>query len=110
MKWYRHLYMGKTAKKKKYQIVWKIKHRAGLLDTYVITLASNENNLLDIMNSSVLLQPYYKKNSVFIVGIACGYEEALEVIQEIISEVYEKTGFFDVRSYLLTECGKLEPR
>lgn len=103
MRWYRKLYIGKTAKKKRYEIVWKVKHRAGMLGVYVITLASNEENLLDIIDSSVLLQPFYKNENIFIVGIACGYEEAIELAAHIIEELYRKTGEFQIRKFITNE-------
>lgn len=100
MKWYHNLYIGKTAKKKRYKIVWKVKHRAGMLGVYLITLASNKENLLDVIDSSILLQPHYKKEDIFIVGIACGYDEAVEVVTQIIQELYNETGDFNIRQYL----------
>lgn len=100
MRWYHKLYIGKTARNKRYKIVWKVKHRAGMLGVYLITLASNKENLLEILDSSLLLQPHYKKEDVFIVGIACGYEEAVEVVTKIIAELYNETGNFDIRQFL----------
>jgi hypothetical protein len=103
MRWYHKLYVGKTAKKKRYEIVWKVKHKAGMLGVYLITLASNEENLLDIMDSSVLLQPFYKNENIFIVGIACGYDEAVELAARIIEELYKQTGEFHIRQFITNE-------
>lgn len=103
VKWYRKLYMGKTAKKKRYEIVWKVKHNAGMLHAHVITLASNENNLLDIIPCRMLLQEGYPKKNMFIVGIAADYEEALEVVQNIIMEVYHATGGFQIRKFIMEQ-------
>ncbi|MFA9375708.1 MAG: hypothetical protein ACERKZ_03025 [Lachnotalea sp.] len=100
MRWYRNLYIGKTVRDRRYKIVWKVKHRAGQVGVYLITLSSNKENLLDIFDSSILLQPYYKKENIFIVGIACGYDEAIEVTTQIIEELYNETGSFDIRQYL----------
>ncbi|MEI3526032.1 MAG: hypothetical protein V8Q27_07895 [Eubacteriales bacterium] len=33
------------------------------------------------------------------VGIASGYEEALELVQRMIDDIYRKTGGFAVREY-----------
>jgi hypothetical protein len=103
MRWYRKLYIGKTARTKRYKIVWKVRRRAGMLGVYLITLASNEDNLLDIIDSSLLLQPHFKGEDFFIVGIACGYDEALEVTTKIIEELYAKTGGFKIRQYITNE-------
>jgi lipoprotein NlpI len=100
MRWYHKLYIGKTARSKRYKIVWKVKHHAGMLGVYLITLSSNNENLLDIFDSSLILQPHYKREDMFIVGIACGYDEAVEVATQIIDELYRNTGDFDIRQYL----------
>lgn len=103
MRWYHKLYIGKTARKKRYKIVWKVKHRAGMLGVYLITLASNEENLLDIFDSSLLLQPHFRSENLFIVGIACGYDEAVELAATIIDELYRKTGEFQIRKFLTND-------
>ncbi|OYO51279.1 hypothetical protein C8E03_10137 [Lachnotalea glycerini] len=103
MIWYRNLYVGETARKRKHEIVWKVKHKAGMLGVYLISLSSNQENLLDIIDSSMLIQPYYEKEDIFIVGIACGYDEALELTTRIIETLYKKTGDFKIRQYLTNE-------
>ena len=97
MIWYRDLYVGELAEKKKNRIIWKIKHGAGMTDIYLITLASNGVDLLDIFHSSLMLQPAFRKQRPFIVGIARGYEEAVETAARILLQVYQETGDFKVR-------------
>lgn len=101
MRWYRKLYIGENARKNRFKFVWKVKHRRIVWEGYVITLASNEQNLLDIIPVSELLQPYYQKKDFFVIGIAKGYQESLEVVKNIIDEVYQTTGGFDVRKFVL---------
>lgn len=103
MEWYRNLYAGDSIIHRQKKVRWKIMHNAGMLRVYVITLASNENNLLDIIPSRELLQKHYPKKELYIVGLAGDYEEALEVAGHIISDVYRKTRGFDVRGYLRPE-------
>lgn len=100
MKWHKDLYTGKSIRRRQKKVKWKIVHGAGQLRVYVISLASNRQNLLDIIPSRELLQKYYPKNGLYIIGLAGNYEEALEVAGHIVSEVYSKTGSFDVRSYI----------
>lgn len=101
MKWYDELYIGRSILHKKKKVIWKIDHNAGQVFTYVITLPANPDNLLDIIPSWELMQKYYPKRDITIVGLAGGYPEALEVVQEIITEVYEHTGELQVPEYLL---------
>lgn len=101
MRWYRKLYVGETAKKDRYRIVGKVRWgRLQKKDAYLITLASNEANLLDIYPANTMLWPYFRKNNVLIIGIAKGYEEAVELACHIVAEVYTATAGFDIRSYI----------
>lgn len=100
MRWYRRLYVGKTARRDRYKIIGKIRWGKPQLDTYVITLPSNPQNILDIYPSYVLLQAYFKRQDFLILGIARGYEEALDVAAEILMETYQKTGNFHVTEYV----------
>lgn len=100
MRWYRKLYVGKTAKKDRYRIVGKVKWKHPQKDAYLITLAANAANLLDIYPANTMLWHYFRKKELMIVGIARGYEEAVRLACDIVSEVYSDTGSFDVRGYI----------
>ena len=63
----------------------------------MITLPVNEANALEIYPSYVLLQKYYRKKKLTVVGISQGYDEALEVMQDILMDCYNETGQFLVR-------------
>ncbi|MGI6007823.1 MAG: hypothetical protein ACOX8E_10080 [Ruminococcus sp.] len=101
LKWYKNLYVGNTAKKKEKAIRRKISCGIGTLDVYVITLAAGQNNNLDIFSAAQLLKAQVRKRCPMIVGIAVGYEEALEVVEQIVKEVWERTGTVEIRSWLL---------
>ena len=100
MIWYDKLYVGGSIVHKTKKIKWKIMHNAGQIGIYVITLASNRQNLLDIIPSYELMQRGYPKREMVIVGLAKGYDEAVEVAASIVDEVYRNTGTFAVRTYL----------
>lgn len=100
MKWYDDLYVGESIIHKTNKVRWKILHNAGQIDIYVITLASNEQNLLDIIPSHELLQKGYPKKGLYVVGLAKGYQEAIETATAIVDEVYQNTGGFAVAAYL----------
>ena len=102
MKWYKNLYMGETATDTKHKILRNVVKRRFSNNEYLITISANPDNLLDILPAEVLLQKHYKDNTdkLYIVGIANGKEEALEVVRQIIDEVYTNTGEFDIPGYL----------
>lgn len=100
MIWYERLYVGESIIHKTKKIKWKICHNAGQLNIYVIALASNRQNLLDIIPAQELLQKGYPKKELYVVGLAKGYEEAIYVATSIVDEVYQRTGGFAVKNYL----------
>lgn len=101
MKWYPELYVGSHAKKKQKKIIRKLKTNAGMLDVYLITLAANGEDIFDILSSAWLQQKGIRRNLPLIVGIACGYEEAVQLAVGIVEEVYRETGDVQVQSYLI---------
>ena len=48
-----------------------------------------------------LIQPHYKKEEFLILGIASGYEEALQLIEQITGECLDARGDCNLREYLL---------
>lgn len=98
--WYKKLYVGDTAKKKKDKMIQKVNRRKPQLEVYLITLASNPENLLEIISTNQLMQKTIYRRCPMIVGLAAGYWEALELVQQIVAETYETQGNTDVRGYL----------
>lgn len=106
MKWYSYLYIGEGAEPKAKKIIRKLKTNTGQLDIYLITLASNGKDMLDIISSAYLKQPAVRRNLPMIVGIAKGYEEAVLLVKDMLIETYEKTGNYSVPEYLAKKVEK----
>lgn len=100
MLWYKHLYMGEKAKKHRFHILQHIRKNKWIPGIYVITPATNGDNLFDIYPMLTWIQEYYQKSSMMIVGVADGYQEALELAGRIVDEMYQKTGEFNVTRFL----------
>ncbi len=101
MKWYDDLYLGESVTKKKAnRIKWKLSHNAGVLSYYVIAFPSNPDNLLDLIPTKELKQRGYPKKDIHVIGLAKGYDEAVEVVLRIVEEVYQNTKDVDIRKYL----------
>ncbi len=101
MIWYKDFYAGEAIAAKKEKIKWKIQHKAGQLDVYVIVLGSAEGNLLDIIPARELMQKNYPKMDMLIVGVDKGYDNAMELAGRIVTDVYKVTGTFEVKEYFL---------
>ncbi|SEQ06549.1 hypothetical protein SAMN02910289_01164 [Lachnospiraceae bacterium RM5] len=97
MRWYNNLYVGKNAKKIKKKIIKCVNENKALGKAYLITLPLNDKNVLDIYPDYILIQNYYKRQDMYIVGIADGYEEAKMMVSDILLDCYKKTGQFKVR-------------
>lgn len=100
MRYYKHLYLAEGLKKKE-KIIRKLEEKKLQINIHVITLARNEKNQLEIYNSMVFLQPDFPYDDFLVVGLAKGYEDAVEMVEEITQEVYNKTKGADIRSYIL---------
>lgn len=101
-----HLYVGEKAKKKKKYIIRNLREGHFFLGAYVITPAENGNNILDIYPTEVFLFPNSKNMDFHILGIADSYWEALEVVRQIIDEMYQMTGGFDLDAFSARREGK----
>lgn len=97
--WASQLYVGDKIKKKKDKVVASINNREATFGVYCIAFASHPDNLFDILDANELLFPHYKKTEIHIVGIARGKDEAINLVQSMLMEVYNHTGDFDVRTY-----------
>ena len=101
MRYYKHLYLSEGLKKKKEKVIRKLENNKVQIEVYLITVPEQGENQLEILNSALFLQPSFPKKEYFVAGIAKGYEEALELVEEMTKEVYNETKGTDVRSYIL---------
>ena len=99
MQWAEHLYLSDITAAKKERIIKKAAQVAGMVSVYFIALASNPDNLFDIFHAAHLKESAFYRQNPYIVGIASGYDEALELVQRMVEDVYRETGGFQVREY-----------
>lgn len=104
MRWYRNLYTGPNAE----QNIQKIRKKADagrwMAGVYYITLTPVQGNLLDIFHNGMLKQSLFADTQCMdIVGVAEGRMEAFRLAEQIIWEMYQDTGGFDIRSYFRSE-------
>ncbi|MCI8418283.1 MAG: hypothetical protein HFI33_12450 [Lachnospiraceae bacterium] len=110
MNWAENLYLSDKTAEKKERIIKKAQLGVGMVQVYLITLASNEKNLLDIFHAAHLKQSAFYHQELNVVGIAKGLEDAQELTLQIIRDIYEQTGGFDVRSYFVFPAGERKRR
>ena len=104
MRWYRELYTGPHAGENIQRIRKKASAGRGMAGVYYITPASVPGNLLDIFHNGMLAQPLFSETQCMdVIGVAQGRMEALRLAEQILWELYQKTGGFDIRSYFQSE-------
>ena len=108
MKYYHALYMSKKLISKKTEIIEKLQNNKLQIEKYLITLAKNEKNHLEIFNSILLIQKSIAKDELFVVGIADGELAAMELVEKITQEVYDETKGTDIKKYILQKQKEFE--
>ena len=100
MRWYRELYIGDTLRNDAAIIQAEVRAFLSPPEIYLICLATNGIDLLDITPAVALKQAGARKRTWDIVGMARGKEEAVKLAAAIIEDVWKKTGSFDVRLFM----------
>lgn len=103
MEFFKKLYVSATMEKKKEKVIRRLKEGKFNLSCYVITLTENPAKQLEFYDSAFLLQKNYKKDSMFVVGLASCYEEALELVKKISEDTYEKRKDVKIREFIMEE-------
>ncbi|MDO5410264.1 MAG: hypothetical protein Q4F21_07400 [Lachnospiraceae bacterium] len=99
MRWYDALWVGRKAARKKRRIISAVKNRERMAGVYLITLAQNPSELLDIIPSGMLASPAFPADELFVLGIAAGRQEAFELVEKMVDYIYRETNALDIRSY-----------
>ena len=94
------MYFGSKASESKKSVLKDIRKGKYLPGVCVVTLPSNADNVLDIIEVYTLLQPAINTEDMTVVGIAFGKEEAMEVVRRIVDDTYRELGEIDIIRYL----------
>lgn len=96
----RKLYLGEGVK---HPAVIKYKLRAHKLSqgTYVIRIAENESDYLEILQAAYYLQPLAHHEKNYIVGFAASYDEAVSLVEKMMKDCLSDTGGVNLRRYLI---------
>lgn len=103
VRWYKDLFLDGITKHTVGRIKKDIEKEKLQYPIFLVALASNEKNLLDVMNVNELLFPYYHKRTTYILGLASSRQQAKIMAAAIVSKVYQENGDCDIRSYVKGE-------
>ena len=101
----KQLYVSESLEGKEKKMLRRIRRGKYSLNLYVLTVPEEGGEQLEFYDSLMLMQPCFRKQDSLIVGLAMGYEEAVQIVVRITEEVLEKTGDVNIRKYLL-ESGR----
>ena len=88
--------------KKLARIVWDIEKGKEIKKLFVVTIPLGSSGILEIYEYNKLLEPLFSSltSEPYIVGLAPDKEQAEELVEAIIQDVYDNTGEqLDVRGY-----------
>lgn len=102
--WYPNLYLGEKARKKKRKLIAQVNRGRFYPGLYLITEAANGVDQLDIVDSKCILLERVHQLLPPVVGMALGYDEAMDVLLDMTLETYEKTGTGNVLAYVRQRC------
>ena len=98
LKWYKNFYVGEGLKNPDI-IKKKIEDGKLTFGIYLITLSDNPDNLLEIIPAAMLLQKTFYELCPEIIGMARGKDDAIDMVTDIVMEIYRATGAFQVKEY-----------
>ena len=101
LRWYKNLYLGNTVRGQEKKLMRRLEKGKPAPGVWLVTIASNEQNNLDLIPSELLLQKAFRAHCPMIVGIGFTKAEALAILLRIVQEVYRETENMNIRAWLL---------
>ena len=83
IKCYCDLYVSESLKNKQNQILEEVMEQRPRPSVYLITLAQGKQNHLEFYSGLLLWQHVFDHAELFVVGLADGYYEAVELVEKI---------------------------
>ncbi|MBP3458448.1 MAG: hypothetical protein J6K58_04505 [Lachnospiraceae bacterium] len=99
---YKNLYCDAETLPQKKKILRKIKYHGGLLDVYVITVSEGKD-YFDLIPGYSFKQKSYTTKNLHIVGLAAGYEGAVELVQQMIADFTGQYGTYRFKNSFMQE-------
>lgn len=99
---YKKLYCDAETEPRKKKIIRRIKYHGGLMDVYVITV-SGGNDYFDLIPGYTFKQKAYPIKDLHIVGIAAGYDSAVELVQQMITDLAMQYGTYRFKNSFMQE-------
>ena len=96
-----NLYVADELSKEKRKVIKKLKQGKLQMGVSVIAIPQGEGDMLEIFPSYVLLQDYYKKLDVNVVGLAGDKSSAFDMVVRMMDDCQKARGDANVRAYFM---------
>ena len=103
LKWYKNLYLDEDLKKREKGIRHKLNEGKVDLGHYLVTLAWNKEDHLDVISTNFLSQKALYDRLPMVVGLAASRKRALEMVVRICDDCLKETGGTEIRAFLEEE-------
>lgn len=96
------LYLGDSINEKKLdKILKKLEKKPIFSDIFLIVISRNVSDQLEILDARQLIQTYYKRHPLYVVGIAGSREEAVGLVERLVQDCLKARGDCALKEYLL---------
>lgn len=102
MHFHHKLYIGESIKHPEI-VKWKLRVAAGQFNVHLIVISNNQENQLECFHNALLKQRVFRRQKLFVVGIAGDYSEALTLIQRITEDCVAATGTGNIKAFFMNE-------
>ncbi len=101
LEFYSNLYIGQSISPMKLdKIKNKLRNKTLLSGVHLVAVSLNPNDMLDVFDAKQLVQRYYLKREIFVVGIAGDYEEAIDLVEKIVQDCVSQRGDCSLKEFL----------
>lgn len=99
MRFAKKIYVSAGLASREKELRVRLKLRRMKKHVYIIYFNRNSNTP-EFMNSIFLKQKYYKKYSMYVIGIVETYEQAVEYTAGLLKDAFGKNGNFNVKEII----------
>lgn len=76
------------------------KLKTAMADIYLVTLSDHPDHMMEIIPGIMFFQAFFSDICPMIIGAARGKKAAMTLVQNIITDMYKKTGGFDIEKFI----------
>jgi hypothetical protein len=104
MVWYKHLYVGHLASRRRKKLMHAIEEGNYPPSVYVVILPEGKGSQLEIMSASELRHAWIREHCRMVVAIAQGKTEAYSIVERLAGDVYASGEDISIREWLIRSC------